>query len=313
MPMYRLSPALAALALLPAAPVAAEVTGSGPDSFVSRHEVVVKASPKDVWLALISPAGWWTSEHTWSGEAANLTLTPQAGGCFCEKIPEIDEPGRFTLEGSVEHMRVIQAYPERALRMEGALGPLQSEPVTGILTIAISEVEQGTRIVWEYNVGGPMRYEVPVIARAVDGVMGLQMKSLAKGLGPVEMPKPEPAPESEPAVEEGGAAMAPAKDAPAGPAGAAPAAAAPAKAPAAAPVAAPRAPAVPAKAPAVTPAPAPAPAAAVKTPAAPAAPAASAKAAVKPPKPAPEKAPPPKPKIPTVDDVFSDLADEDKP
>ena len=257
MPIFRLSPALAVLALIAAAPAQAEITGGGADSFVSRHEVVVKASPKEVWLALIAPAGWWVSEHTWSGEAANLTLTPQAGGCFCEKIPEVDEPGRFTLEGSVEHMRVIQAYPERALRMQGALGPLQSEPVTGILTIAISEVEQGTRIVWEYNVGGAMRYELPVIARAVDGVLGLQINALAKGLGPVPLPpKPVPVPESAPAADGAAAAAAPARDAPASAPGAAPA-----KAPAA---------------------------------------------------PVPEKAPPPKAKSPSVDDVFGDLADESR-
>jgi hypothetical protein len=262
MPKFRLSSAVAALVLLSAAPAVAEVTGGGPDRFVSRHEVVVKASPKEVWLALISPSGWWTSEHTWSGEAANLTLTPQAGGCFCEKIPEVDEPGRFTLEGSVEHMRVIQAYPERALRMQGALGPLQSEPVTGILTIAISEVEQGTRIVWEYNVGGAMRYELPVIARAVDGVMGLQINALAKGLGPVALP-PKPEPEPEPAPESEAADG----EAPAAPAKAAPKSAVP----------------VPEKAP------------------------------EKAPDKAPDKAAPPKAKIPTVDDVFGDLADEDKP
>lgn len=202
MPKFRLAPALAALALLPADPALADVAASGSASFVSRHEAVVSASPKEVWLALISPAQWWTSEHTWSGDAANLTLTPQAGGCFCEKIPEVDEPGRFTLEGSVEHMRVIQAYPEVALRMQGALGPLQSEPVTGILTIAISEVEEGTRIVWEYNVGGAMRYEVPVIARAVDGVMGAQLAALAGMLGPVEaIAEPEAEPVSEAAAE----------------------------------------------------------------------------------------------------------------
>lgn len=176
---------LAAAALALSAPAAAELTQASDSGFVSRHEVVVDASPKDAWLALISPAGWWRSEHTWSGEAANLTLTPQAGGCFCETIPEVDEPGRFTLQGSVEHMRVIQAYPERALRMQGALGPLQSEPVIGILTIAISETEQGTRIVWEYNVGGSMRYEVPVIAKAVDAVMGAQLGALGGLLGPV--------------------------------------------------------------------------------------------------------------------------------
>jgi len=212
---FRLPLLLGAAALLPADAAHAEVTGAGPGGFVSRHEVVVTAVPRDVWLALISPAGWWRGEHTWSGDAANLTLTPQAGGCFCEKIPEVDEPGRFTLEGSVEHMRVIQAYPERALRMQGALGPLQSEPVTGILTIAISQVEAGTRIVWEYNVGGTMRYEIPVISRAVDGVMGAQLAALAEMLGPVAPPaepEPEPAPESDAAPDSAAAPAAEAEE-----------------------------------------------------------------------------------------------------
>ena len=184
--------ALWLVALASGAPVAAEVTQATDNGFVSRHEVVVEASPKDVWLALISPASWWRSEHTWSGDAKNLSLTPKAGGCFCETIPEVDEPGRFTLEGSVEHMRVIQAYPEKALRMVGNLGPLQSEPVNGVLTVAITKVEKGTRIVWEYNVGGPMRYEVPVISKAVDGVMGVQLAALAKPLVVVPMPAPQP-------------------------------------------------------------------------------------------------------------------------
>lgn len=175
------------------APASAEVIRSTASSFVSRHEVVVEASPKEVWLALISPAAWWTSEHTWSGDAKNLTLVPQAGGCFCETIPEVDEPGRFTLQGSVEHMRVVQAYPEQALRLVGSLGPLQSEPVTGVLTIAISTTPKGTRIVWEYNVGGPMRYEVPVISEAVDAVMAAQLAGLAKPLGVVALATPPPA------------------------------------------------------------------------------------------------------------------------
>jgi hypothetical protein len=237
----------AAAAALGAAPLAAEVVEEKPSSFVSRQEVIVTASPKEVWLALISPSGWWRSEHTWSGEAKNLTLTPQAGGCFCETIPEVDTPEKFTLEGSVEHMRVIQAYPEKALRMQGALGPLQSEPVNGILTIAISEVKEGTRIVWEYNVGGSMRYEVPVIAKAVDGVMGLQIAALAKLLGPVSVVKPAAPPAAPAAAPNGPAATGAEK-------GAAPSAgkaAPPAGAPAAAPTA------KPAPKPAPTPAPKP--------------------------------------------------------
>lgn|GEM_PF-254691 len=187
-----------------ASPAMAEVAEAHDDHFITKAEAIVDADRKATWLALISPARWWSGEHTWSADAANLRLTPQAGGCFCETIPEAETAdGGFTLEGSVEHMRVIQAYPEVALRMTGALGPLQSEPVTGILTVAISEAEEGpageprTRIVWEYNVGGKMRYPVPVISQAVDGVMTLQLVGLAEHLGAVELPERGSSPEEE--------------------------------------------------------------------------------------------------------------------
>lgn len=178
----------------------AEIIEASDAGFVTRDEAVVEASPKDVWLALISPAKWWNDAHTWSGDASNMTLKPQAGGCFCERIPEDPDPAKITLEGSVEHMRVLQAYPERALRMSGGLGPLQSEPVSGVLTIAISEVDEGTRVVWEYVVGGFMRYDVSVIAPAVDGVMSQQLEGLAILLGKVELSAPEPEPEPDPEV-----------------------------------------------------------------------------------------------------------------
>lgn len=272
----------AALAAFACVPAAAEVTRSTDIGFVSRNEVVVKASPKEVWLALISPAGWWDSAHTWSGDAKNLTLMPQAGGCFCETIPEVDEPGRFTLEGSVEHMRVIQAYPEAALRMVGSLGPLQSEPVTGVLTIVLSKHEMGTRIVWEYNVGGSMRYEIPVISKAVDGVMATQLAALAKPLGVVDVPPsasaPVPAPSEAPAAVPAGkpAGLAPAPK---------PAASAPAPKPSSTPVPAPSA---------AKPGAAPAPAKPSGT-----APAPTATPSAK-----------PSPKPASVDDAFGDLGDK---
>ncbi|QUL38400.1 SRPBCC family protein [Erythrobacter sp. JK5] len=186
----RIAP-LAGIALaFAAAPLAAEVVDTSASGFVTRDEAVVEADLKDTWLALIAPAKWWNSAHTWSGDSANLTMRPQAGGCFCERIPEDPDPDRITLEGSVEHMRVIHAFPEKALRLQGALGPLQSEPVTGVLTIALTKVDDGTRIVWEYNVGGPMRYKVADISKAVDGVMTQQLAGLAALLGRVEGPEP---------------------------------------------------------------------------------------------------------------------------
>lgn len=172
-----------------ATPLSAEVTKAEERHFITRDEAVVEADLKQTWLAMIAPAKWWNANHTWTGDSANLSITPQGGGCFCERVPEVDEPDRFTLEGSVEHMRVIHAFPERALRMQGGLGPLQSEPVVGVLTIVLSEVEEGTRIVFEYNVGGPMRYEVDVISKAVDGVMSQQLAGLAELLGRVDTPE----------------------------------------------------------------------------------------------------------------------------
>ncbi|MEM7703809.1 MAG: SRPBCC family protein [Pseudomonadota bacterium] len=204
---YGLKTVLIGAAFVSAASVHAEVVRTSENGFITKDEAVVDASPTQTWLALTNPADWWNSQHTWSADASNLRLTPQAGGCFCEKIPEVSEPDRFTLEGSVEHMRVIQAYPNSALRMIGALGPLQSEPVTGVLTIALTEVDlpegsgrKGTRIVWEYNVGGSMRYEIPVISKAVDGVMSEQLAGLAEKLGRVELPE-EQAAEADGSVE----------------------------------------------------------------------------------------------------------------
>ncbi|MBO6609958.1 SRPBCC family protein [Altererythrobacter sp.] len=170
----------------------AEIVASSEDGFVTRDTAVVDATPMEVWLALISPGKWWNDAHTWSGDAANMSLKPQAGGCFCERIPEDLDADRVTLEGSVEHMRVIQAFPERALRMRGGLGPLQSEPVGGVLTIVISDAGEGTQIVWEYVVGGYMRYHVDVIAPAVDGVMTQQLDGLASLLGRLDTPAPLP-------------------------------------------------------------------------------------------------------------------------
>ena len=181
--------ALLAAPLIAAVPAGAEVTESSPTHFVVRHAVDVDASPEDAWLALIAPGDWWNDAHPWSADASNMTLTPQAGGCFCEKIPAEDGPDSFGLEGSVQHMMVVQAVPHKVLRMRGGLGPLQSEPVDGVMTITLQPIEReegepaGTRITWEYVVGGTMRFKIEEISKAVDGVIGEQVLGLAKALG----------------------------------------------------------------------------------------------------------------------------------
>ena len=180
--MIRAAISAAGLALA-AAPVAAEVVETTADRFVTRDTASVKASPLATWLALTKPGEWWSPKHSWSGDAKNMTLTPQGGGCFCERIPVGDSGNSSAMEGSARHAEVLQAFPMKVLRMRGGFGPLQGEPGNGVLTITLKEVPGGTRIMWEYNVGGPMRYKIAEIAPAVDGVMSEQLKRLQAHLG----------------------------------------------------------------------------------------------------------------------------------
>lgn len=174
--------AIAALGAV-ALPARAEVVETTADRFVTRDTASVKANPLATWLALTKPGEWWNSAHSWSGDAKNMTLTPQGGGCFCERIPVGDSGNSSAMEGSARHAEVLQAFPMKVLRLSGGFGPLQGEPVSGILTITLKEVPGGTRILWEYNVGGPMRYKIAEIAPAVDGVMSEQLKRLQAHLG----------------------------------------------------------------------------------------------------------------------------------
>lgn len=171
-----------------AAPAQAEVIKESDDGFVTRDSAVVEAAPYEAWSALIAPGKWWNDAHTWSADAANMYISAQGGGCFCELLPEKAEAPETVRRGSVQHMVVLLADPPRALRMRGGLGPLQSEPVDGVLTITLQPEGEGTRIVWEYVVGGYMRFDVPMISKAVDGVMSQQLAGLAQLLGRIDDP-----------------------------------------------------------------------------------------------------------------------------
>lgn len=177
--------ALAAATLALSSPAAAEVVQVTETGFTTRDSVVVKGTPFEAWQALIAPAKWWNKGHTWSGEAENLYISAQANGCFCELLPPPEGAPEDIRRGSALHMTVIMADPGKVLRMRGGLGPLQSEPADGVLTVTLSPTPGGTRIVWEYVVGGPMRYEIPMISKAVDEVMSEQLRGLARLLGPV--------------------------------------------------------------------------------------------------------------------------------
>ena len=176
--------AIAATAALLAAtttPAAADVVKAEATGFVVEKTVTIDATPDTVWETLRAPQRWWSKEHTWSGDSANLYIDSQATGCFCEKLP-----GR----GSVQHARLIFVDKGKMLRMEGAFGPLQGEAVVATLTFELTpDGDKATKVKMTYVAGGYSPTGFDKLAPAVDGVMGAQLDGLKAA---AEGPPPPP-------------------------------------------------------------------------------------------------------------------------
>jgi len=160
---------IAAALALAATTAHAEVVDATPNGFEVRRTAVLNAPADKVYAALSQPSQWWNKDHTWSGSAANLSLAPMAGGCFCEKLPK---------GGSVMHMTVVFAQPGQALRLSGALGPLQTTGATGHLAWILSEKDGQTTLTQTYDVGGYMKGGLDKLAPIVDKVLGEQFDRL---------------------------------------------------------------------------------------------------------------------------------------
>ncbi|MCU0256255.1 MAG: hypothetical protein MUF60_05900 [Vicinamibacterales bacterium] len=160
---------LAAAGLLLAQVSAAEVRLAAPDALVIEHRFAITATPAQAWEVLVHPERYWPGDHTWSGDPANLSLVPEAGGCFCE---------RWT-DASAEHGRVIMALPGRLLRFRGALGPFQEMAVTGVLTVALAARDGGTEAVVTYRLSGDPSHRLADVAAGVDPVIRQQFADFA--------------------------------------------------------------------------------------------------------------------------------------
>lgn len=161
----------------------AEVTAKSDDGFAISLSVETAATKDQAWRELLTPSHWWSPAHTWSGDAANLYNDGQATGCFCEKLPRPKDAPEGQRMGSVEHMHVIYADPQTGLlRMTGGLGPLQSEPVRGLLTVTLKPGAGGTRIELTYRVAGFVTMKGAELAPLVDKVLAEQLSRLAERL-----------------------------------------------------------------------------------------------------------------------------------
>lgn len=153
---------LAAAATLSIAGAAnAEVVDNGPNGFRLRSVLQIQAPPARVYQAIGEVGRWWDDAHSYSGDAANMTLKLQPGGCWCETVPG----------GGVRHGVVVLALPAQGMiRLDAPLGPLQDEGVATALFFQTTPKDGGTELTVTYNVGGARDFVVK-LAPAVDGVM----------------------------------------------------------------------------------------------------------------------------------------------
>lgn len=158
----------AALTLAQGCPARAEVVDRTANGFAIRQIAHIAAPSGRVYAALLEPAKWWDSEHTFSGKAANLTLDARAGGCFCE-----------TWSGSsVQHLVVVDAEPGTSLRLRGALGPFQGQAVDGALTFSLKASAGGTDLTLDNTVGGYMKGGFGEWSVAADAMLADRMARL---------------------------------------------------------------------------------------------------------------------------------------
>lgn len=145
-----------------------EVIASSEQHFVLRHEAVSARAIDEMWERLIHPETWWHPDHTYSGDAKNLSLDAQAGGLWKE----------VWAGGSVSHGRVLTVEAGRVLRMDAPFGPLQQLGAYTIWTITLSAVEEGTKVIFDEVSTAPPSANMAETAKAVDFVKSEAMSRL---------------------------------------------------------------------------------------------------------------------------------------
>ena len=160
--------ALAAVLCVLASAGRGEVADSSANGFTVKITTSIHASPLDVYKKLIGIGDWWSSRHTYSGDAHNLSIEERPGGCFCEKLPN----------GGVRHMEVLFFLSGKTLRLSGGLGPLQAIGAGGALTFSLSPENDGTKLELTYVVNGYSPQGMNTWAAPVDNVLGEQITRL---------------------------------------------------------------------------------------------------------------------------------------
>ena len=161
---------LALMLIALAAPAAAEVVSASSNGFEVRETIPLVVPPQIVFDSFRNISAWWDPEHTYSGDSANLSLSLNPGGCFCERLPKVG--------GGVEHLRVAYVEPGKRIVLTGSLGPLLYEATTGVMDVQVKTIAGGSQLTLDYKAAGFATGGADKIAPAVDEVLAGQMKRL---------------------------------------------------------------------------------------------------------------------------------------
>ena len=148
-------------------PAGAEILSSSQNAFHLRHSVNLVVDSEVALTAFDDVARWWDADHTYSGNSANLSLILNAGGCFCETLPD---------GGGIEHLRVKYVEPGKRAVLTGSLGPLLYEATTGVMDVQVKSTAGGSQLTLDYKVAGFANGGAERIAGEVDQVLASQLK-----------------------------------------------------------------------------------------------------------------------------------------
>ena len=160
---------LSALAL----PVAAhaEVVSANAHGFEVRHSIQTVIPQAAAFDAFGQVSQWWSKDHSYSGDPANMSLSLRPGGCFCERLPD---------GGGVEHMHVAYVVPGERVVLIGSLGPLLYEATTGVMDVKVERIAGGSRVTMNYRAAGFANGGGEAMAPLVDQVLAEQMARFRK-------------------------------------------------------------------------------------------------------------------------------------
>jgi hypothetical protein len=167
--------AIAAFVLMIGTPASAEVVSASANGFEVRETASLSVPPASAFAAFGRIGSWWSGQHSFSGNAANLTLALEPGGCLCERLAD---------GGGVQHMRIAYVEPDKRVLLTGSLGPLLFQATTGVMDVEFKPAGAGTQLVLDYRVAGFFNGGADKLAPAVDAVLAEQVGRLKAYVGP---------------------------------------------------------------------------------------------------------------------------------